>query len=124
MKAFRKNNMPFPPSLKHKSTLFITALLLLFAFSISNIYAQSASITFNDLANPDRALDGQYPTGVADWGVNKWRLIPPIVNSPTNTIVFANEGIVSATFDFVAPMILTSVKVSNEGIDPSTAFLT
>jgi len=121
MKCFRLYNaIPF---LWRKSGLLIISLGLFFAFSTPIIHAQSAIITFNDLPNPDRALDGQYPVGVADWGTNKWHLLPPWWNSPTNIIVFANEGVISATFDFLTPAILQSVRVANEGTDASTVSL-
>src|SRR5205807_1104411 len=42
-----------------------------------SVTVSSATVAFDDLANPNRFLNGQYPTGEIDWGTNQWWLSSP-----------------------------------------------
>ncbi len=118
MKSLRKNNaIPF---FSHKGELLVIFCFLLFGFSIQFTYAQASSISFDDIPNPNRALVGQYPTGVVDWATNKWYLSAPSAKLTSNNVSFLNLGVISATFDFISPSILLSMKASNIGTTSST----
>lgn len=71
--------------------------------------------TFNDLSNPDRTLGGQYPSGVIDWGANKWYLSAPYGLFTTNSISFLAPGVTSQTFNFVTPRRLVNIDAFNGG---------
>jgi len=118
-----KNSLWKAGAVKSFTALLLTAISLVLIFSIQSTYAQSASITFNDLTNPNRNLNGQYPTGVADWGSNKWYLSGPWGNFSTNSVSFLNESVISASFNFVNATVLTSMNVFNGGTGSSTVSL-
>ncbi|MBI1279199.1 MAG: hypothetical protein GC179_13820 [Anaerolineaceae bacterium] len=103
--------------------MLATTIVLVFVLSNQFTYAQSAVISFDNLPNPNSALEGQYPAGIANWGTNKWFVLAPSGHSFSNTAAFANQGVISATFDFVTPLILTSVGAVNEGAASSTVSL-
>ncbi len=121
IKIFHRNDTPL--SHKSKSGWFIMALVLLFTFSLQIIHAQSVSISFNELANPNRILEGQYPAGIADWGTNKWHLSGASGSFSTNSISFLNESVISATFNFLDATILMGISVFNSGGESSTVSL-
>ncbi|MEX0616987.1 MAG: PQQ-dependent sugar dehydrogenase [Candidatus Woykebacteria bacterium] len=73
-------------------------------------------ISFND--RPTGILNGQYPTGIADWGSNKWLVGAAFASFPDNSIAFNGAGPTSATFTFVSPKRLLSVDIS--GVSNST----
>lgn len=81
-----------------------------------------STVTFDDLSNPGRLLDGQYPIGVIDWGVSRWWLSRPWGNFATNSISFPPEGR-SEHFSFVSPRRLISIQAFNGGATPSTVTL-
>lgn len=70
---------------------------------------QTMTVTFDDLSNPERALTGQYPTGVIDWGSSSWYLSGPWLNDTTNSVTFNGTGVTTATFNFINPTILSSI---------------
>ena len=47
----------------------------------------SETITFDDLSNPNRPLNGAYPSGGADWGNNAWHLSGPWGRFTTNSVM-------------------------------------
>ncbi|HYK98726.1 MAG TPA: hypothetical protein VEU77_10095, partial [Candidatus Acidoferrales bacterium] len=79
------------------------------------------TVTFDDLASPDRALDGVY-AGI-DWGSGAWYLSGPWGLFATNSISYPAAGPTSAAFAFVAPHVLLSVTAYNGGSAPSTISL-
>ncbi len=82
------------------------------------------TITFDDLTNPNRALSGQYPTGVIDWGSNAWYLSGPFGSFRSNSISFNGSSATSATFSLVTARRLTQLDAFNGGATPSTVTLT
>ncbi|HEY3058138.1 MAG TPA: hypothetical protein VGL99_04095 [Chloroflexota bacterium] len=78
------------------------------------------TLTFDDLASPNRPLNGQYPTGVVDWGSGKWYLSRPYGQFRTNSIGFNGAGPTSAAFSFVAPRRLVRLDAFNGGRDATT----
>jgi hypothetical protein len=85
--------------------------------------AASQTIIFNDLPNPNRVLNGQYPTGVINWGTNAWYLSGPFGAFTTYSIGFNGGGPTSAPFTFVAPRRLLQIDAFNGGTTSSTVTL-
>src|SRR5258708_11393341 len=50
--------------------------------------AGTTTVVFDDLTPADRTLNGQYPTGVIDWGNNAWFLSGPWGQFTTNSVSF------------------------------------
>src|SRR5581483_3603196 len=48
----------------------------------------SQTVSFDDLTAANRTLNGQYPTGLIDWGSNTWWLASPWGQFNTNSISF------------------------------------
>lgn len=80
------------------------------------------TVTFNDLASPNRALNGAYPSGVIDWGANAWYLVGADADFPSNHIRFNGAGS-SRGFTFVSPRRLLRVAVHNSALTPTTVTL-
>ncbi|HYK98398.1 MAG TPA: IPT/TIG domain-containing protein, partial [Candidatus Acidoferrales bacterium] len=82
--------------------------------------AGDITITFDDLANPNRPLSGSY--GGINWGSGNWYLSSPWGRFTTNSISFPS-GPTSATFSFLSPQVLTRIDVYNGGTVASTITL-
>jgi hypothetical protein len=80
------------------------------------------TVTFNDLGSPNRALNGQYPSNVIDWGANAWYLVSADNDFPSNHVRF-NGAATSRTFTFVSPRRLVRVDVHNGALTPTTVSL-
>jgi hypothetical protein len=78
------------------------------------------TVTFNDLPSPNRALGGQYPAGVIDWGTNSWYLSAPWRQFTTNSIGFNGPGLTSATFTLLTPRRVVSIDAYNGGTVSTT----
>jgi len=85
--------------------------------------APNQTVDFNNLSNPNRALSGQYPTGVIDWGTNGWYLSGPYGAFTTNSVSFNGAGMTSQGFGFVSPRKLVQVEAYNGGSGSSTITL-
>jgi len=86
--------------------------------------AASGTVTFDNLSNLNRALSGQYPTGVIDWGSNAWYLSSPWRLFGTNSISFNGGGPTSASFTFVStPRRVVRVDAMNGDSGPSSVTL-
>lgn len=70
-------------------------LVLIFIFSVAHAQGPT-TITFNDLSNPGRALNGQY-AGI-DWGTSVWYLSAPWSQFSTNSISFSTYNRTSGNF--------------------------
>jgi hypothetical protein len=88
---------------------------------LSGIPSGATRVTFDDLANPDRGLNGQY-AGI-DWGTNQWFLSSPWLLFTTNSVSFASSSATSVPFNFVSPRRLMSVQVFNGGGGATTITL-
>lgn len=78
------------------------------------------TITFDDLAGQNQVLNGQYPSGLINWGANVWWLSAPWGPHATKSVSFNVNG-ASKTFSFVSPKVLDSIDAG--GISPSTITL-
>jgi len=102
------------------------------------------TVAFDDLTNPNRVLNGVYPSGVLDWGSNRWYLSGPWglfrsnsvgfngggltsapleVASSWRSVGFNGAGPTSAVFTFVGARTLASVDAYNGGGSASTITL-
>ena len=81
------------------------------------------TITFDDLPNPNRPLNGQYPSGTIDWGRGAWYLSGPFGQFTTQSIGFNGAGPTSAALSFVSPKQLVQVDAFNGGSAASTVTL-
>jgi hypothetical protein len=88
--------------------------------TVSN--AQAVVVDFNSHPSYNANLDGQYPSGVINWGTNVWYLSAPFGQFATKSISFNGPGITSGTISFVNPKRLVSVRAYNGG--PTTTTLT
>jgi len=70
-----------------------------------------------DFDNPhvgaDVALNGQYPTGVIDWGTNAWKVCAPAGRMSTFSLCTADARATKARFSFYYPRMLTRLDVYN-----------
>jgi hypothetical protein len=73
------------------------------------------TITFDDQSNPNRALNGQYPTGVVDWGTTTWYLSGPYGAFMTNSIGFGGSSRTSANFTLLGSRRLVKLDAYNGG---------
>lgn len=78
------------------------------------------TITFDDLVGQNQVLNGQYPSGLINWGTNVWWLSAPWGPHTTKSVSFNVNG-TSKTFAFVSPKVLDSIDAG--GISPSTITL-
>ena len=81
------------------------------------------TVTFDDLVGPNRALTGQYPTGVVDWGSGAWYLSMPWGRFTTNSVSFNGPGATSASIGFVTPHRLVQIDAYNGGTASSAISL-
>ncbi|MEX1254779.1 MAG: S8 family serine peptidase [Dehalococcoidia bacterium] len=71
------------------------------------------TVTFDDIAGQDQPLNGQYPTGVINWGNGQWYHSGPFLNFITKSIGFNGPGITSSTFSFVTPKRLVAIDATS-----------
>ncbi|HEY3057907.1 MAG TPA: malectin domain-containing carbohydrate-binding protein [Chloroflexota bacterium] len=81
------------------------------------------TVTFDELGNPNRTLNGQYPSALIDWGSNAWYLSGPWGSFRTNSIGFSGAGPTSASFTFLSPRRLVQIDAYNGGNTTSTVSL-
>ncbi|HEY3061387.1 MAG TPA: PQQ-dependent sugar dehydrogenase, partial [Chloroflexota bacterium] len=81
------------------------------------------TVTFDDRAGQDQVLNGEYPTGVINWGTNLWWHSAPWLQFTTKSIGFNGPGATSANFSFLYPRRLVSVRAFNGGPGASTVSL-
>jgi hypothetical protein len=78
-------------------------------------------ITFDDPHLPAGALlNGQYPSGVIDWGVDEWKINVPEGGFGTFNLALADTKASSAEFHFYWPRIFAGVDVYNAGTAEAT----
>jgi hypothetical protein len=80
------------------------------------------AVDFNGLSSTNAPLNGQYPSGVVDWGNDMWFLAGPWGQFTTNSVSF-NSSVASASLTFVVPRRLISLSAFNGGTASSTITL-
>jgi hypothetical protein len=78
------------------------------------------TVTFDDLQDPLRPLNGQYPTGLIDWGTNAWFLAGPYAQFATNSVSFNGASLTSASFTLLTSNTLRRLDIDNGGTLAST----
>jgi hypothetical protein len=81
------------------------------------------TVTFDDRAGQNRALDGQYPSGVIDWGTGRWYHAGPYGRFSTKSVSFSGRGTTEASFTFRTPRRLVQLDAHNGGTSPTTVSL-
>jgi hypothetical protein len=81
------------------------------------------SVTFDDLAIPNRPLNGQYPVGVVDWGTNRWYLSAPFGAFRTNSVGFNGAGPTSAVLTLPTARRVVQIDAYNGGSTTTTVTL-
>ena len=83
--------------------------------------AATSTVTFDDRAGQDQVMTGQYPTGVIDWGTSgQWYHSAPWGLFTTKNMGFSGPSVTSATFTFITPRRLISLRAFNGGSGSST----
>ena len=85
--------------------------------------AGTTTMVFDDLPNPNRVLNGQYPAGVVDWGTNAWYLSGRYGLLTTNSVSFNGATPMSGSLIFVNPQRLVQLDAFNGGSGTSTITL-
>jgi hypothetical protein len=80
------------------------------------------TVTFDDRPGQNQPLSGQYPAGEIDWGSGQWYHSGPVGPITSKSASFTG-GRTSATFTFVTPSRLTSVRAYNGGAAATTVSL-
>ncbi|MGH2353907.1 MAG: hypothetical protein ACRDJN_20060, partial [Chloroflexota bacterium] len=83
----------------------------------------STTLTFDDKAGQNQALDGQYPSGVIDWGSGQWYHSAPWGAFTSKSISFSGSGVTSRALTFLAPRRLVSLRAHNGGSGATTVTL-
>ncbi len=78
------------------------------------------TVDFNNLTPFNRALNGQYPSGVINWGTNVWFLSGPWLGFTTNSISFNSSGTTSQPITLITPRQLRQIEAFNGGPGSST----
>ncbi|MGH2350967.1 MAG: malectin domain-containing carbohydrate-binding protein, partial [Chloroflexota bacterium] len=81
------------------------------------------TVTFDDRPGQFEPLDGQYPSGVIDWGSGQWYHSGPWGSFTTKSVSFNGGGVTSRAFTFGSPRRLVSLRAYNGGSGPSTVTL-
>ena len=103
--------------------VLVAALALLLVSLPRVATAGTTTIVFDDLSNPNRALNGQYPPGVVDWGSNAWYLSGRYGLLTTNSVSFNGATPLSGSLTFVSPRRLVQLDAFNGGSGTSTISL-
>jgi hypothetical protein len=80
-------------------------------------------VTFDDRTGQDQPLNGQYPSGVINWGTGSWYHSGPWGAFTTKSASFTGASLTSATFTFMAPRRLVSLRAYNGGGGATTVTL-
>lgn len=73
------------------------------------------TIDFNNHSLTNATLNGEFPTGVINWGTNQWYISDPWGLFNSKSISFNGSNQTSAVFNFITPKILTKLDVYNGG---------
>jgi hypothetical protein len=73
------------------------------------------TLTFDDLSSPNRALNNQYPSGIADWGLNIWYLSGPYGQFTTQSVSFNGATLTSGILSLSTPRRLVQLEAFNGG---------
>lgn len=95
-----------------------------FTFITASSTPPPQTLTFDDVAGQNAPLNGQYPTGIIDWGsTNVWWHSEPFGQLATKSLTFNGGGLTSATFTFLTPQTVVSVQAFNGGAGSTTVTL-
>lgn len=81
-------------------------------------------VNFDDIAGQTQPLDGQYPTGMINWGSGQWWHSEPWGGFTTKSVTFNGGGISTATLTFVSPLRILRFDAYNGGDASATVTIT
>jgi len=84
-------------------------------FTFTTTASAPETVTFDDKPGENQPLNGQYPTGVINWGTSSWYHSGPWGALTSKSISFEDAGVTQRTFTFVNPRRLISVQAYNGG---------
>ncbi|MEX0616177.1 MAG: Ig-like domain-containing protein [Candidatus Woykebacteria bacterium] len=93
--------------------------------NVDNIPDDQVTVDFADLtvASGNPPLDGQYPTGLIDWGSGNWVLSKPFDQFSTVNFSFNGPTINQGSFTLLTSATLVSIDADNGGSSTSTVTL-
>ena len=68
-------------------------------------------------------LNGEYPSGVINWGAQNWRIAAPGCRFGTFNLALTQPESTHAEFQFYAPRVFAGIDVCNKGSSPSVLTL-
>lgn len=74
------------------------------------------TVTFDDKTGQNQPLSGQYPSGLISWGSGMWYHSGPYGQFTTKSASFDGSSRTSATFTFLTPRRLVSLRAYNGGV--------
>ncbi len=77
------------------------------------------TVAFDDIAGQNEPLNGQYPSGLIDWGSGGWWLSGPYGRFTTKSVSFTSTG-TSESFIFLAAQRLVRLDLYNGGASATT----
>jgi phosphodiesterase/alkaline phosphatase D-like protein len=80
----------------------------------------STTITFDDRSGQNQILNGQYPSGVVNWGTGIWWHSEPYGQLTTKNLTFNGPSRTSGTFTFLVPRRLVGLRAYNGGTGATT----
>jgi hypothetical protein len=83
----------------------------------------TGTVTFDDKAGQNQALNGQYPANAIDWGSNNWYHSGPYERLTTKSVSFNGGGSTSKSFRLVTPRKLVRLQAYNGGDTTTTVTL-
>jgi hypothetical protein len=81
------------------------------------------TVVFDDIAGQNQALNGQYPSGLIDWGSGGWWLSGPYGRFTTKSVSFTSSR-TSSSFSFLTAQRLVHLDLYNGGTAAATITIT
>jgi phosphodiesterase/alkaline phosphatase D-like protein len=90
-------------------------------FTVTTTSATAVQVlTFDEPPGEEQPFDGQYPTGVIDWGSGQWWHSAPYGGFATKSISFLGSGTSIATMTFINPIRMLRIDAYNDGDTSAT----
>ncbi len=107
---------------RYRALATIIGLLASVSLPVNAIASPPQTATFDDIQ--PGPLNGQYPSGVIDWGSGGWVVSAPWGAFTTNSVSFLDGTRTSGTFTFLTPQRLISMDAYNGDVVSTTLTLT
>jgi phosphodiesterase/alkaline phosphatase D-like protein len=81
-------------------------------------------LTFDDVPGQPQDLNGQYPTGLIDWGTGQWSISDPWGGFTTKNLSFKGAATSTGSLTFLSPIRVLRFDAYNGGTGSSTVTVT